>query len=87
MLLRPGRIAIAALLRPEYRTKVLSLECRKSTGFRTWGEPEGAKMIWLVRIDVPFFRPHADSPPTSSATQTHVFDDATGANLGRGTGF
>ncbi|MFI5217793.1 MAG: hypothetical protein ACHQ3O_14735 [Candidatus Limnocylindria bacterium] len=78
---------VVELLRPEYQTKVLSVKCIKSTSFHTWGEPEGAKIIWVVRIDVPFFRPHANAPPTSSRTQTHVFDDATGNGLGRGTGF
>ena len=78
---------VVELLRPEQRTKVLSLKCIMSSDFRTSADPEGARPLWMVRVKVHFFRPHYGSPPTSSPITTYVVDDAKGAILARGTGF
>lgn len=78
---------VVEALRPEYRTKVLSLECTKSqSGFRASEAPYDWKTVWQVRVDVPFSRFHYNSPPTHSDTTTYYVDDAIGAVFGRGTG-
>jgi hypothetical protein len=72
---------VVELLPADQRTKVLSLECTKSQrGFLS-------KTVWVVRVGVPFWRPHLNAPITASDTTTHIIDDATGAGLGTGTGF
>jgi len=83
---------VVELLPAKQRTKVLSLECMSNQTYhsRAWGHiipVLKAEKIWLVQVKAPFFRPHAIGPPTVSATQSYLIDDATGAGLAHGTGF
>jgi len=83
---------VVELLPAKHRAKVLSLECMSNQTYhsRDWGHiipVLKAEKIWLVQVKAPFFRPHANAPPTVSDTQSYLIDDATGTVLGRGTGF
>jgi hypothetical protein len=74
------------------QAKVLSLECMsKQTFLSRYSGPAvpvfDSKTVWVVRVKVPFFRPHYNSPPTSSKITTHIIDDENGGGLGTGTGF
>jgi len=83
---------VVELLPANQRTKVLSLECMsKQTFLSRYRGPVvpafDSKTVWVVRVNVRFFRPHYNSLPTSSRITTHIIDDETGGGLGTGTGF
>jgi hypothetical protein len=82
---------VVELLPPDQRTKVLSVECLTPQSFRARARSIvpafDAETIWLVRLAVPLFRPRFVGAGVASDTQVVLFDDATGASLGRGTGF
>jgi hypothetical protein len=86
--LTPGQVV--ELLPPDQRGKVLSVECLSRASFharaRSLVPAFKGEMVWLVHVDAPLFRPRLRGDPVSSATQIHLFEDATGASLGRGTG-
>jgi hypothetical protein len=87
--LRPDQVV--ERLPPEHRDRVSSLECLSRETFRARARSLvpafDSERVWLVRVEVPLFRPRLGGAAISSPSQVHLIDDVTGASLGRGTGF